>query len=166
MRGRVSSFQLLLGIASGVFLGSESHGIISIFCLNTETPPTWRARFLTFAPIVLLILSQHGPRRKHRSSVAFACWDANLIATQSMPATAVVYRTITYQQLLYSCLFRCRCLTTGLHAIIRSFALDKKSSKTVVMNWGYMSCILSRILEFKPWSQERLSRLKAYCGRT
>jgi hypothetical protein len=44
-RSRVRSFQLLLGIANTVFLGSESHGthehiLFSIF----ETPPTWRAR--------------------------------------------------------------------------------------------------------------------------
>jgi hypothetical protein len=33
-------------------------------------------------------------------------------------ATAVVYIAITYQRLLYRCLFRGRCLATGLHAII------------------------------------------------
>jgi hypothetical protein len=47
-RGRVCSFQLLLGLASGVL---RPEGLMTIFhCLNTETPTTWMARFLYLYP--------------------------------------------------------------------------------------------------------------------
>jgi hypothetical protein len=41
------SIQLLLGLASAVFLGSKYRArLITIFyCFTFETPPTWKARF-------------------------------------------------------------------------------------------------------------------------
>jgi hypothetical protein len=44
--GRFCNLQLLLGLASAIFLGSDSAGLTTKFCcLIYETPLIWRARF-------------------------------------------------------------------------------------------------------------------------
>jgi hypothetical protein len=52
----------------------------------------------------MLHIQTHSVNRKHQSSVAVQL--------------LLVRTTVTYQRLLYNRLFRGRCLTTGLHAIV------------------------------------------------
>jgi hypothetical protein len=50
-RGRVCSLHFLPGLASPVFPGPSPVGLMTTFyCLNFETPPTWRAKFLYLYP--------------------------------------------------------------------------------------------------------------------
>jgi hypothetical protein len=84
-RGRVCRLQLLLVHASAVLLGSESRITRDLILLSQirdfpfrhllrlaglrwrySTPPPHEITLWTLAPVVLLITSRHGPRRKHR----------------------------------------------------------------------------------------------------
>jgi hypothetical protein len=59
------------------------------------------------APTVLLVTSRHWPHGKHISSFAASvCFRANMLVCQ----------VVTQWRMLYSCIFRCRCPATGLHA--------------------------------------------------
>jgi hypothetical protein len=81
---------------------------------HQPTQPNWlNSRFL------LLITSRHGPRRKHCSSDVFASVGMPRWSLLShCLATAIVYKAITWQRLLCSCLFRGRYLAMGLHVAI------------------------------------------------
>jgi hypothetical protein len=56
------------------------------------------------------------PHREHRFQQVFYCCMRDCCGYYL--STAVIYRAITQQRLLYSCLFRSRCLATGLQATI------------------------------------------------
>jgi hypothetical protein len=87
-RSRVSSFHFLLGLASRIFLGSESHGthehiILSLFLrLHKPGGPGSSIYFYqdqdsavippgTEVSVFLLKTSQHGRHRKHQSSLLY-----------------------------------------------------------------------------------------------
>jgi hypothetical protein len=118
-RGRVCRLQLLLALASAVILGSESRGT-RYHILLCEIPKfpfrhllrlaglRWRystpsTRESEFQLCPLLIISRHGPLRKHSSSVACLSVAAGTCLPRRSLAAAV-----------YSCLLRICCLATDM----------------------------------------------------
>jgi hypothetical protein len=103
-----------LGLARAVTLESKSsrnhgHNLLSLLRLHQPGGPGPRI-YIPQENLPCLIKYRHGPHRNHLSSVAvhycfLVLWDDRMIATEPLSR-------------LHSCLFRRRCLATGLHATI------------------------------------------------
>jgi hypothetical protein len=127
---------------------------------------------------------RRGPRRKHRSSVSVPLLHAQPSArtVEKTPFLCCCLRVITWQRLLYGCLLRGRCLTTGLHATLW-YRFVSLSLKISLWYWQYYQLRVPekrklvlfsslwyqklRILSFKFLTEDVIRlRKKFFCSKT
>jgi hypothetical protein len=93
---------------------SRSYRLATVSSTSYSSLPSQDCLVIAAAPRYMVYSPQEPHRKHHFQQVCYRCVLVEIICL----ATAIVCRAITQQRLFYSCLFRGRCLATGLHTTV------------------------------------------------